>query len=96
MSVSDNIAARIKVRAYKNIESPDGRESLCGSPRQICPDTGREFFEVPAHQRGYLVKLLASYDFTEEYEVGPDGKPVKGVVAPVPKPKGRPPLPKVG
>lgn len=59
---------RIKCRAYKSEENPDGRESLCGEPIQI-DENGREFFEIPGHQRDYLVKLLPSYEFSEAYDI---------------------------
>lgn len=68
-TIEDKVNRRIKCRAYKNEENPDGRESLCGEPRQVDPENSREFFEVPGHQREYLVKLLPSYDFTPSFEI---------------------------
>lgn len=72
-TIEDKVNQRIKCRAYKNEENPDGRESLCGEPLQRDKD-GREFFEVPGHQRDYLVKLLPSYEITESYDIT-DEKP---------------------
>lgn len=83
-SIEDKVNQRIKCRAYKNLENPDGRETLCSEPIQVDED-GRQFFEVPGHQREYLSKLLPSYEFSESYDVT-DEKP-KG---PAPKKAGRP------
>lgn len=84
MGVEDKVNRSIKCRAYKNEESPDGRESLCGERVQV-DENGREFFEIPGHQREYISKLLPSYDVTEAYDTR-DEKPT------VPKGKGgRPP-----
>jgi hypothetical protein len=84
--MTDMVNARIKCRAYKDADNPDGRESLCGEPRQIDED-GREFFEVPGHQREYLQKLLPSYEFSEEYDITDQ----KADMAPKKSKGGRPP-----
>ena len=76
MNIEDRISAKLKCRAFKNRENPDARESLCGEPLQRDKD-GREFFEVPGHQREYLKKLLPSYEITEIYEVEPAARPDK-------------------
>lgn len=67
-SIEDKISARIKCRAYKNAESPDARESLCGEKVQM-DEEGREYFEIPGHQREYLSKLMPSYTFSEAYDM---------------------------
>lgn len=85
MGIEDKVNQRIKCRAFKNEENPDARETLCGEPVKVDPETGRHYFEVPGHQREYLVKLLPSYEFTESFDVT-DEKPS------LPKNKGgRPP-----
>lgn len=78
-TIEDKVNRSIKCRAYKNRENPDGRESLCGEPVQR-DDDGREYFEIPGHQRDYLSKLMPSYEFTEAYDVRdekPATKPAK-------------------
>lgn len=78
-SIEDMISAKIKCKAYKNQENPDGRESLCGEPLQT-DENGREFFEIPGHQRDYLRKLFPSYEFSESYEIGSKPKKPAAVI----------------
>ncbi len=62
------MAARLKCRAYKNKDNPDGRVSLCGEPSQR-DENGREFFEIPSHQREDQMKKLISYEFSQVYDI---------------------------
>lgn len=82
--IEDRVNQRLKCRAYKNAENPDGRETMCGEPCQTDED-GREFFEIPGHQREYIRKLMPSYEVSEVYEVG--DKPAKAGAKRGPKPK---------
>jgi hypothetical protein len=75
-AIEDKVNQRIKCRAYKNEENPDGRESLCGEPVQIDKRNGREFFLIPGHQREYLSKLMPSYEFTESFDISDEKPPV--------------------
>lgn len=68
MSISDKIAARIKVAAYKPADNIDDRTSLCGEPFKV-DDDGRQVAIIPAHTAEYLKKLLPKYEFSEEFEV---------------------------
>lgn len=78
MATAEQLAnRRIKCRAYKNEANPDGRESLCGEPVQIDPENGREFFEIPGHQREYQMKLNPSYEFTESYDISDRPAPIE-------------------
>jgi len=86
MAIEDMVNQRLKCRAYKNLENPDAQESLCGEPVQVDPENGREFFEIPAHTRDYMMKKMPSYEFTEAYDISEKTKPA------LPKAKGgRPP-----
>ena len=78
MSISDKIASRIKVAAYKPVDNPDNRLSMCGELMQTDED-GREFFVIPAHAAEMHAKLFPSYEFSEEFEVkeGEEAKPKK-------------------
>ena len=82
MALSDKIAARIKVAAYKNEEKPDDRFSLAGEPFQQ-DENGRWFAVIPAHTVAYYKQLFPNYEFSEEFEQ------VDGESAP-PKKAGRP------
>ena len=81
MSISDSIAARIKVKVYKPLKNPDDRLSLCGEPVQT-DEEGRQFFIIPSHQAKYQKELHAHYEFGEEFEIEEKkkaGRPAKEV-----------------
>lgn len=81
MSLQDQINAianKTKVRICKPADNPDDRVSLCGAPVQK-DEEGRHFFEIPAHQAEYQIKLHPHYEiigeaFVEEAKRGP-GRP---------------------
>lgn len=68
-TLEDMVQASIKCKAYKNEDNPDGRLSMCGEPLQYEEGTGKEFFEIPGHQREYQMKLNPSYTFSAPYRV---------------------------
>jgi len=77
MATAEQLAnRRIKCRAYKSIDNPDGRETLCGEAVQRDED-GREFFEIPGHQREYISKLMPSYELTDSYDISDRPESVK-------------------
>jgi hypothetical protein len=87
----DELQKYAKCRAYKDKENPDGRVSLCGEPFQR-DESGREFAEIPAHQRDYLMKQFPSYEFSQVYQVLPGDKAPREIkLEKPPKPqRGRP------
>ena len=74
MDARSEMEKKLKCRAYKSLENPDGRVSLCGEPAQK-DENGREFFEIPSHQREDQMKKLISYEFSQVYSV--DDPPAK-------------------
>ena len=82
MAISDKIAARIKVTAYKPLDNPDDRISMFGEPFQI-DSNGRQFANIPSHTAEYAKKIFPFYEYSEEFEV-------KEGEAPAPRKAGRP------
>lgn len=72
MSISDQIQARIKVIARKPETTPDNRTDLCGE--QFQSKDGREFAVIPGHCAEHHMKLFPTYEFSDEFEMGADGK----------------------
>ncbi len=73
MSISDTIAARIKVKVKKPLKNPDNRTDFCGEPFQMGGD-GREFAIIPAHCAEHHKKLFPTYEFSDEFEVETEKK----------------------
>lgn len=67
-TVKEQMEARLKCKAYKNEENPDDRRTLCGEPLKI-DENGRQYFEIPDHQREYISKMLTSYTVSESYDI---------------------------
>lgn len=74
MSISDEIASRIKVKVKKPLKNPDNRTDLCGEPFKM-GDDGREFAIIPAHCAAHHAKLFPTYEFSEEFEVSEKKSP---------------------
>lgn len=74
----DAIANKTRVRIYKPADNQDDRVSLCGEPVKV-DDDGQQYFEIPAHQAEYQIKLHPHYEvrgeaFVIESKRGP-GRP---------------------
>lgn len=74
MALSDEIAARIKVRV--DVPASETRINLCGEKMQ--EDNKGRFFVIPGHMAGYVNEIFPSYVVGEEFEVE---KPKRGRAA---------------
>jgi hypothetical protein len=79
-TVKEQMEARLKCKAYKNEETPDDRRTLCGEPLKV-DENGRQYFEIPDHQREYIAKMLTSYTVSESYDIENPPVPKKAKVS---------------